>query len=102
MKILSKPAGVFLAGLICLAATFAPRVPVTAAEPVEKRLNVVFFLADDLRPDGLHALGNPIVKSPNLDEMRRIITGWSFADEPQDLAPPRHDVNDCCPGAVDA
>jgi len=31
--------------------------------------NVVFILADDLRPDGLHALGNPIVKTPNLDRL---------------------------------
>jgi arylsulfatase A-like enzyme len=38
------------------------RTPPRAAKP-----NVVFFLADDLRPDGLAALGNKIVKSPNLD-----------------------------------
>lgn len=33
------------------------------------RPNVLFILADDLRPDGLHALGNPIVKTPNLDRL---------------------------------
>jgi arylsulfatase A-like enzyme len=31
--------------------------------------NILFILADDLRPDGLHALGNPIVKTPNLDRL---------------------------------
>jgi arylsulfatase A-like enzyme len=31
--------------------------------------NIVFFLADDLRPDGLHSLGNKIVKTPNLDRL---------------------------------
>jgi hypothetical protein len=31
--------------------------------------NVVFILADDLRPDGLHALGNPVVKTPSLDRL---------------------------------
>lgn len=31
--------------------------------------NIVFFLADDLRPDGLHSLGNTIVKTPNLDRL---------------------------------
>jgi len=29
--------------------------------------NVVFLLGDDLRPDGLRALGNAVVKTPNLD-----------------------------------
>ena len=31
--------------------------------------NIVFILADDLRPDGLRALGNPIVKTPSLDRL---------------------------------
>lgn len=31
--------------------------------------NVVFLLADDLRPDGLGALGNPVVKTPNFDAL---------------------------------
>ena len=31
--------------------------------------NVLFILADDLRPDGLHALGNAIVKTPHLDRL---------------------------------
>ena len=35
----------------------------------EPRPNVVFILADDLRPDGLHSLGNTVVKSPHLDSI---------------------------------
>jgi arylsulfatase A-like enzyme len=31
--------------------------------------NICFILADDLRPDGLHSLGNVVVKSPNLDRL---------------------------------
>lgn len=31
--------------------------------------NVVFLLGDDLRPDGLASLGNPVVKSPNIDSV---------------------------------
>jgi arylsulfatase A-like enzyme len=31
--------------------------------------NIVLILADDLRPDGLHALGNPVVKTPHLDRL---------------------------------
>ena len=34
-----------------------------------KKPNVLFLLADDLRPDGLAALGNPDIKSPNLDQL---------------------------------
>jgi arylsulfatase A-like enzyme len=33
------------------------------------KFNVCFILADDLRPDGLHSLGNPLIKSPNLDRL---------------------------------
>ena len=38
-----------------------------AAEP--PRPNVVFLLADDLRPDCLGVLGHPIVKTPNIDKL---------------------------------
>ena len=35
----------------------------------EPRPNIVFILADDLRPDGLHSLGNAVVRSPHLDSI---------------------------------
>lgn len=35
----------------------------------ETRPNILFLLADDLRPDGLHALGNAIVETPRLDAL---------------------------------
>lgn len=31
--------------------------------------NVLFLLADDLRPDGIAALGNSLLKTPNLDKL---------------------------------
>ena len=34
-----------------------------------KAPNIVFFLADDLRPDCLGILGHPIVKTPNIDKL---------------------------------
>jgi len=40
--------------------------------------NVVFILADDLRPDGLHSLGNAVVKSPHLDSI--IERGFIFRE----------------------
>ena len=61
-----------------LAGCLAPWIAVLAAtsclqgaqtSPGAARPNVFFILADDLRPDGLHALGNSIVKTPNLDKL---------------------------------
>lgn len=61
-----------------LARCLAPWIAVLAAasclqgaqtSPNAVRPNVFFILADDLRPDGLHALGNPVVKTPNLDKL---------------------------------
>lgn len=37
--------------------------------PEGRRRNVVFLLADDLRPDCLGVLGHPIVKTPNIDKL---------------------------------
>ncbi|GIW95901.1 MAG: sulfatase [Pirellulaceae bacterium] len=36
---------------------------------LSQRPNILFLLADDLRPDGLHALGNPDLITPNLDRL---------------------------------
>jgi arylsulfatase A-like enzyme len=41
--------------------------PARAADA--KRPNLVFFLADDLRPDCLGVLGHPVVKTPNIDRL---------------------------------
>jgi arylsulfatase A-like enzyme len=38
--------------------------------PAEK-MNVVFLLADDLRWNSLHCMGNPVVITPNIDELSR-------------------------------
>ncbi len=40
--------------------------PALAAKP-----NVLFLLADDMRADSIAALGNPTVKTPNLDSLAR-------------------------------
>lgn len=36
-----------------------------------KRPNVVFLFADDMRADSVHALGNPTIKTPNLDSLAK-------------------------------
>ena len=35
----------------------------------DRKPNIVFFLADDLRPDCLGVLGHPMVKTPNIDKL---------------------------------
>jgi arylsulfatase A-like enzyme len=41
----------------------------TSPSASKTRPNVLFLLADDLRPDGIAALGNPLLKTPNLDKL---------------------------------
>jgi len=40
-----------------------------AAEGAAKKPNVLFILADDMRPDCIGAMGNPNIKTPNLDKL---------------------------------
>lgn len=46
-------------------------------ETPSRRPNVVFLLADDLRPDTIAALGNRVIDTPSLDSLVR--TGTSFS-----------------------
>ena len=50
--------------ILAALAVFVTGAP--AAEPKAAKPNLVFFLADDLRPDCLGVLGHSIVKTPNL------------------------------------
>ncbi len=36
-----------------------------------ERPNILFFFADDQRADTIHALGNPIIKTPSLDRLAK-------------------------------
>lgn len=49
-----------------IAATIAP---VAAQPPTRPKPNVLFLLADDQRPDTIHALGNSAIKTPTLDAL---------------------------------
>jgi len=60
---------IILAVLNLFAIGAAPAAPITARTNPPPRPNLVFFLADDLRPDCLGMLGHPIVKTPNLDKL---------------------------------
>jgi arylsulfatase A-like enzyme len=53
-----------IAGLLLAAQTATHAADTTPSKP-----NLVFFLADDLRPDGLGVLGHPMVKTPHIDKL---------------------------------
>ncbi len=57
------------------AALWAGRGGARAADG--RKPNIVVILADDLTPDGIHALGNPEVLTPNID--RLIARGTTFS-----------------------
>ena len=63
----------FLAFTSVVAVLLALPAPARAAElssaKPQGKPNVLFLLADDLRPDGIGALGNPLLKTPNLDKL---------------------------------
>jgi len=42
---------------------------VNIAGAADKRPNFLFIISDDQAPNGIHALGNPILKTPNLDRL---------------------------------
>ena len=61
----------------CLVAlTLASLAPDAAPAADKKRPNVLFLFTDDQRADAVGALGNPFVKTPNLDELVR--SGFVF------------------------
>lgn len=53
----------------------APPLTLGASAAAEKP-NILFLLADDLRPDTVAALGNPVIETPNLDRLVR--SGQAF------------------------
>jgi arylsulfatase A-like enzyme len=53
---------------ILLAVVLIPAGVMGAEKP---RPNILFLFADDQRPDTIAALGNPIIKTPNLDRLAR-------------------------------
>jgi arylsulfatase A-like enzyme len=62
---------------LCLVAlALAALLPGTATAADKKRPNVLFLFTDDQRADTVGALGNPVVKTPNLDKL--VQSGFVF------------------------
>ena len=56
-----------VAQTIIVAAVLCASCPLALSAPNASRPNVLFLLTDDQRPDTIAALGNGIIKTPNLD-----------------------------------
>src|SRR5690349_7790004 len=75
-----------VAGLLLL----APSISIRAAQgPAERRPpNVLLLLSDDQRPDTIHALGNRVIRTPNLDRLVEAGTTFTRAVSPNPLCVP--------------
>ncbi len=63
---------------LTLLAVVVMLAPIARAAPKRERPNVLFLFSDDQRPDTIGALGNPVIKTPNLDRLVR--RGFSFSN----------------------
>src|SRR5690349_6787689 len=66
---------------LVLTALFILATPVhgPAGENQQKKRNVLFILADDMRRDAIAALGNPHISTPNLDTLAKKGTAFTRA-----------------------
>lgn len=67
MSLISQSFRLALAGLLTAALAVAAQV---------RKPNILHIHADDHRPDGLRALGNPLLQTPNLDKL--VARGFTF------------------------
>lgn len=64
------------AALIFPSLLLASAATLRAADGPSRTPNILHIHADDFRPDGLHALGNPVLRTPNLDTL--VARGMTF------------------------
>ena len=60
-----------LAGAVTMAGPTARLLGTETGDGETKRPNVLFLLSDDHRADAIAALGNPVIKTPNMDRLVR-------------------------------
>lgn len=61
---------------LALAGMLAWTTSASAADAAKRKPNILHIHADDHRPDGLRALGNPLLQTPNLDKL--VERGFTF------------------------
>src|SRR4051812_792153 len=61
---------------LALTLTLAAASTAVGAEAPARRPNVLFLFTDDQRADTIHALGNAVIRTPNLDGLAR--SGFVF------------------------
>jgi len=84
----------------CGPAATAPRpdTPADAPDPPQ-RPHIVFILSDDQRPDTVGALGNPHIRTPNLDRLVRGGSAFTRAVSPNPICTPsRAEILTGCSG----
>lgn len=78
------PACLALVGIAVASAAHA-----AAADPhPPARPNVLFIVSDDQRPDTIHALGNELIQTPNLDRLVRRGMAFTRAVSPNPICSP--------------
>ena len=85
-------------GGAALAAGCRTAAPTHPHEP-PPRPNIVFILSDDQRPDTIHALGNPHIRTPNLDHLVKGGSAFTRAVSPNPICTPsRAEILTGCSG----
>jgi len=94
---MSKASVIRLAARVLALCAAFPCMAVHGAN-VGRRPNIVFLLTDDQRPDTVHALGNPVIATPNLDRLVRTGVVFTRAVSPNPLCVPsrKEILSGCC------
>ncbi|HID23384.1 MAG TPA: DUF4976 domain-containing protein [Planctomycetaceae bacterium] len=89
-------AGVVLVPL-AIALTMAGSDAAERTQPTN-RPNILLIVSDDQRPDTVHALGNPIIRTPHLDRLVRNGTVFTRAVSPNPICTPARAeiMTGCC------
>ncbi|NOX55920.1 MAG: sulfatase-like hydrolase/transferase [Planctomycetes bacterium] len=80
---------------VLLMGTGAPAA--TSSAPAD-RPNVLLIVSDDQRPDTIHAFGNPVIRTPHLDQLARNGTVFTRAVSPNPICTPARAeiMTGCC------
>lgn len=91
-------AGRLLAWWLAAVVLLAGRMGAAGNPETAPRPNIVLLVSDDQRPDTIHALGNPVIWTPNLDRLVHEGTTLLRAVSPNPLCVParKEILSGCC------